>query len=94
MSEGAKNIMIVEDELELHEIIVFDFETAGYNPVEAERDNSALRLLAKTKVDAIVSDIRISDGDGIQLLRPLKSVEATRNLILALITAFADDEYV
>jgi DNA-binding NarL/FixJ family response regulator len=58
-----------------------DFETCG----EATNPSDALRLVGETKPDLVVIDISIDDGNGIDLLKQLRSqYENVRILVWSL----------
>lgn len=69
---SAFTILIVDDEADLREAVAFDFKRKGYTVLTAESGNSALKLAQSNKVDLIISDIRMPDGDGIFLLEQLR----------------------
>lgn len=82
-------ILIVDDEPDLRDAIAFEFKRKGFNVVTAESGHEALALLEKQPVHIILSDVRMPDGDGIELLTKVKE----RNPflpVLMFITGFAD----
>lgn len=58
--------------------------------VEAESGAAALAALAETPVDVVVSDIRMADGDGIELIRGLRARGDLTPVIL--LTTFDDPD--
>lgn len=58
--------------------------------VEAESGATALAALAETPVDVVVSDIRMADGDGIELIRGLRARGDLTPVIL--LTTFDDPD--
>ena len=89
-NESPNQILIVEDEIELRELLVFDFESAGYSVLEAQNATEAFAILEGRKIDAVVSDIRMANGDGVQLLNSVQKKILEKDLILVLITGFSD----
>src|SRR4051812_41969023 len=85
-----KKVLIVDDEPDLRELIVFDFEAAGFNVFEAESANTALAVLDKNEIHAIVSDIRMSDGDGIYLMAEINKRFSHHKPAVIFITGFSD----
>ncbi len=83
-----KTVLIVDDEIELREILEFDFETAGFNVLSAGNGSEALKLLESQTVEALVSDIRMPIFDGVQLLTEVRK----RNYPVAMvfISGFSD----
>lgn len=60
--------MIVDDEPLLREILKEEFESAGYQVIEADGGRAALSRLLQQPVDVVVSDIRMPGGSGLELL--------------------------
>jgi two-component system response regulator HydG len=85
---GAYTILVVDDEIDLRDAIVFDLKRRGFAVVSAESGSSALKLIKLNKIDLILSDIRMPNGDGIFLLEQIRSLGFKIPLIF--ITGFAD----
>jgi two-component system response regulator PilR (NtrC family) len=62
----------------------------GYQVTPAESGEDAVRLLDKTSFDLIISDIRMPDMSGVEVLRHVKDVTAETPMIM--ITAYASTE--
>lgn len=86
----GKKILVVDDELDLREIIGEDFELMGAEVVSAENGVAAFELVQKVHPDAIVSDIRMPGGDGVELLKKVRSSALPVQPKVFLITGFAD----
>lgn len=67
-----KTVLIVDDEDAirglLHEVIL----SSGYNCIMAKNRVEALFLVQKYRIDLVISDIRMSEGDGILLAKAIK----------------------
>ena len=65
----TRTVLIVDDEPSLRELLreVFSLERTG-RILTASSGNEALKIIRTTKVDAVISDVRMPDGDGIALL--------------------------
>ena len=86
----SKRILLVEDEPGFREVLQIGLEPKGFATEGAGSITEAKELLETERFDAIVSDLRLKDGSGIELLEWLKSREdATPVLIM---TAFATTE--
>jgi len=83
------NVLVVEDETDLREILVFILQDIGYNVSEAVNGEEALKMCQTNSYDAIISDIRMPKVDGVQLLKSLRSINPEIPLIF-LVTGFAD----
>lgn len=69
------NIMIVEDDHLLRESLAgaMDWETLGFRVAAVAEDGAdALDQLKQTRIDVVLTDIRMPEIDGLQLLREIK----------------------
>ena len=65
--ENAK-LLIVDDEVDLCQVLSWDFEDQGMDVTLAHGGHKAIDLLKETNFDIVLSDIKMPDGDGIELL--------------------------
>lgn len=66
-------ILIVDDEVDICTILVSEFEVEGFECLTAHSGNSALAIWTNRKdVDVIISDVRMPDGTGIDLVKRIK----------------------
>lgn len=69
---GKIKILVVDDDKTLCEnfrdILIED----GYEVLIAQTKSSALKIIAKTSVDLILVDIRLPDGDGLEVIKMAK----------------------
>ena len=84
-------ILVVDDEAELTDVMRQMLESAGYEVATAESGAVALELLATARFDAIVSDLRMPDMDGVAFLRALRRQPVHRLTPVVLTTAESDD---
>lgn len=82
-------ILLVDDEPDLLEFMQMELEDAGYRVIVAGSGNSAIALLGLEKVDLIVSDMRMPNGSGLNILDYVKSRSRERPDVL-FITGFSD----
>ena len=85
------NILLVEDEENLHATIKLNFEMEGYTVSSAYDGNQALQLIANEYFDLMVLDIMLPEIDGISITENvrLKNTE-TPILILSAKNTSAD----
>jgi len=84
------NILIVDDEQSYRQLLTLVFETEGHSVRTAMNGRLALDLVQQAAPDIIISDVRMPDMDGIELLRAVR--ETAPDLSLVLMTAFASVE--
>ena len=90
MSDAPYKILVVDDEASLREMLVILLEREGYLLTEAETGRQAYEKIREEEFDLIVSDIRMPDMTGIELLRRLREEEC--GIPLLMITAFSSTE--
>lgn len=63
-----ENIFIVEDDEALRELVANELEDRGYGVSTAADASSAVREIGRSNPDLIVSDLRLPDGNGFDVL--------------------------
>ena len=91
------SVLIVEDEPGLRDGLVAAVETLGFQGVSAAGLVEARAVLAARAVDCILLDIRLKDGDGLELLRELRGGSpppdaAPTDIPVIIATAYGDSE--
>ncbi len=84
-----KKILIVDDEVDLALLLQLIFEKHGYQTVTAHSGRAALAIVEKEQVDAIVTDIRMPHGDGVELLEKIR-MQNQEKPIIVLVTGYSD----
>src|SRR5918997_1677507 len=84
------NILIVDDEQGMRQLLSLVFGRAGHQVRAAENGRRALELLRESSADLIVSDVRMPDMGGIELLRAAR--ELAPDVAVVMMTAFATVE--
>jgi two-component system chemotaxis response regulator CheY len=89
----AKRILTVDDSKTMRDMVAFTLKGAGFEVVEAEDGVKALALLAKTSVDAIITDVNMPNMDGVTLVKQLRAqAKFKATPILILTTEGGDDK--
>ena len=84
-----KQLLIVEDDSSIRESLVDFFQTRDYFVHGVETKAGAEALLAEREVCALLLDLRLPDGDGLDLLRELR--QKGRDTPVLLITARGEE---
>src|SRR5678815_1062097 len=84
------NILIVDDEQSYRQLLSLVFEGDGHTIRTASNGREALTLLHEEPADVVISDVRMPDMDGIQMLSSVR--ETQPDLGVVLMTAFASVE--
>jgi two-component system response regulator PilR (NtrC family) len=82
------NLLIVDDELGMRQFLTHLFQREGHTVRAAENGREALELMRATPADLVVSDVRMPDMNGIELLRSARELFPAVEVVL--MTAFAN----
>lgn len=80
-------LLIVDDEQSYRQLLNLVFEEAGYSIRTAMNGREAITLLEEEPADVIVTDVRMPDMDGIELLRMARAMLPDVGVVM--MTAFA-----
>jgi two-component system, OmpR family, phosphate regulon response regulator PhoB len=85
-------ILIVEDDVALAELLVWNFTEAGYD-VRTTGDGEEVLILCREKLpDAIILDWMIANVSGIEVCRQLRRLPASRSVPIIMLTARSEEE--
>jgi len=84
------NVLIVDDELGMRQYLTHLFQRDGHAVRVAESGRKAMKLLRDAPADLIISDVRMPDMGGIELLRSAR--ELLPGVEVIMMTAFANVE--
>jgi two-component system response regulator PilR (NtrC family) len=88
--DSKPTILLVDDEPNIIEILDIVLRDAGMEVYKASSASAALDLLHKTEVDVLISDIRMPDLSGVELLKEAKRLAP--ETVCILITAYASTD--
>jgi two-component system response regulator PilR (NtrC family) len=86
-TKEVARILVVDDERSMRELLAIVLRREGHEVFLAENGRSALALLEREPIDLLISDIKMPDMSGVELLRAAKG--ADQDLVGIMITAFA-----
>src|SRR5271157_995980 len=86
-----KRILIVDDEKLVRWALTQKCTEYGYQSVEAETGEEALRSLQGESVDAVLLDVHLPDMSGLEVLEKLKQAGETRSIIMMTADPQLDD---
>lgn len=84
------HVLVIDDERAIREIIADACARAGYSVDQAATCKDAAAKLVRGDVDIALCDIKLPDGDGVELVRSIKESRIETNFIM--VTAFASME--
>ncbi len=83
-------IFCVEDDSNIRELIEYTLNSADFTVEAFENAASFFDRLASAKPDAVLLDIMLPDMDGTEILKRLRSENATRDIGIIMLTAKSD----
>ena len=86
----SARILVVDDERSMRELLSIVLKREGYEVRVAESGAEAVRALERERVDLLISDLKMPDMSGVDVLRAGK--QADPELAAIVITAFASTE--
>jgi two-component system response regulator PilR (NtrC family) len=87
---NRKAVLIVDDEADIRELLVLTLSRMGVDPDTASTVREAQEALKSKAYDLCLTDMRLPDGDGLQVLRHIS--ENYGNTPVAVITAYGSTE--
>lgn len=82
------NVLVVDDEVDILNLFRTYLSYQGMDVTTAESGNAALALCQKHKFDCIITDERMPDGTGTELLQNLQKIRYQSVIIM--VSAFSD----
>lgn len=86
------HVLVIDDEAALRQILAGVVGRAGYSVDTASNVAEATAKLVRGDVDVALCDVRLPDGDGIELVRSFKSQSGGIDTQFIMVTAFASME--
>lgn len=87
----AKKVMVVDDDMTLHEMYVERLKTAGYTVVSAYDGEEAINKITSEMPDIILLDVMMPKINGIDVMKKLRENEKTKNIPIILLTALVQE---
>jgi DNA-binding NtrC family response regulator len=80
-------ILVVDDDAEMLRLLDQELTANGLQVISASSGAAAMRALGETHVDAVVTDLRMADFDGMDILRAAAEIQPEAKVVI--ITAYA-----
>ncbi|MCL2388962.1 MAG: response regulator [Elusimicrobia bacterium] len=88
MKQGK--ILVVDDEEGIRELLVSEFSSLGYNASSAVNGEEAANRIESERFDIIISDMKMPKLSGLELLKKVKAVHPSTEVII--VTGYATIE--
>jgi two-component system response regulator PilR (NtrC family) len=89
-SAARPRILVVDDEPSMRDMLRIVLRRDGYDVVVAENGRTAIEVLRRQPFDLLLSDIRMPDISGVEVLRTAK--DENRDIVAFMMTAFASTD--
>ena len=87
----ASRVLVVEDEPDIRDLLVFHLRREGYEVTTAGNGADALRCVARERPDVVLLDLMLPEMDGLDVCRRLRRDPATAGLSIIMLTAKGDE---
>lgn len=90
-AERPCNVLIVDDDPMIADFIALVLRKAGYLPTTSITLHGAHILLQQERFDALVTDLRLQDGHGLNLIRELRAEPQHQHMPILVVSAYCDE---
>lgn len=90
MSDATPRVLVIEDEQEIRRFVRLSLEHEGFDVAEAEGFKRGLIEAGTRRPDLVVLDLGLPDGDGVDLIRDLRTWSDVPVLVLSARTTEED----
>ena len=80
-------ILIVEDEKDIRNLIIYALEAKGYETISADDGEKALKMLKENKPDLVILDWMLPSVSGLEICRNIRRDENIKNIPIIMLTA-------
>ncbi len=87
LPEGAKTILIIDDEAEIRKMLSRLLSHKGHRVIEAERGHQALRMVKEYAPDLIVLDAMLPEVHGFEIARRIKGSQRYGQIPIIMVSA-------
>ena len=91
MLNEKNKILIVEDEQDIRDLLIFNLQKEGFKVESADNGDSALSLIRKNNFDLILLDLMLPGIGGFDLTRILKNDKKTSEIPIVMLTAKGEE---
>ena len=88
----SKNILVVEDDLDIRELISFNLQNEGHQVFEAKDGEAGIDKARVKLPDLILLDLMLPGIQGLDVCRVIKSDQETKETPIIMVTALGQEE--
>lgn len=87
--ERKPTLLVVDDEEDLRNAIAYHFRRIGFHVLTTDGGLRAIELVRSEDIDVVITDVRMPDGDGTELLTNIRAHHPTRPEVI-IVTGWSD----
>jgi two-component system phosphate regulon response regulator PhoB len=91
MDTDAQRVLLIDDERDLHDLLLYNLREAGFHADAEATAADGLRAASKTHPDVIVLDVMLPDLSGIETCRRLRADARTQDTAVLMLTARGEE---
>ena len=80
-------ILIVEDEKDIRDLIIYALQAKGYETISADDGEKALKMLKENKPDLVILDWMLPSVSGLEICRNIRRDKNIKNIPIIMLTA-------
>ena len=84
-------VLVIEDEPDVAELLVYNLQSAGFETFVSATGQDGLRLGQEVHPDIVLLDLMLPDMPGMQVCRTLKSLPATKDIPVVIVSARSEE---
>lgn len=82
MDKAKRNILVVDDQINLLTTLKFIFDEHGFNTTMVASSREAVEKVKETKFDIALLDVNMPEMDGLETFREIKKISSTTTVIM------------
>ena len=87
---AAARVLVVDDERSMRELLSIVLRRDGYDVLVAADGKAAVEILKRERIDVLITDIRMPEMTGVDVLREAKRIDPS--IVSIIMTAFASTD--
>ncbi len=87
----AQRILVVEDESDIRELLLYNLDAEGFDAVGASDGEEALRALQGESIHLVILDLMLPDMSGLEICRYIRRASSLDRLAVIMLTAKGEE---
>jgi two-component system phosphate regulon response regulator PhoB len=88
---SKQTIVVVEDEVDIREVLIYNLEREGYQVFGAAEGVKGLRMIQEKIPDLVLLDLMLPGLDGLHICKYLKDNSATQQIPIVMVSARSEE---